>query len=175
MYVTGTSGAGKSSLLNANQPLATGGTRAAAISAHDEALDLLKKINDRVRFYYCSASDDEDQTTELAKVGRQPRRNPGSGGAELPGEPGSATFDDVALTLSIAGLPANADSIRAYRTVLGGEVELGGESETSLVSLTEFEPLIPDETYEFWLVGVNEAGEGPESTRVGYTATAPVA
>ena len=60
-------------VVNANQPLATGGTRQAAITARDEALVLLQKINDRVRFYYCSASDEEDQTAELASIGRQRR------------------------------------------------------------------------------------------------------
>ena len=43
-----------------------------------------------MRFYYCSASDEEDQTAELASIGRQPRRNPGqtgSGSGPLPGEP----------------------------------------------------------------------------------------
>jgi hypothetical protein len=31
-----------------------------------------------VRFYYCSASRDTDQTAELAKIGFQPRRAAGT-------------------------------------------------------------------------------------------------
>lgn len=64
--------------LNANQPLAQVGNRQMATAARDEALVLLRKINDRVRFFYCSASDDEDKTLELARIGRQPRRAPGT-------------------------------------------------------------------------------------------------
>jgi len=30
----------------------------------------------RVRFYYCCASRDADQTTELVRIGFQPRRDP---------------------------------------------------------------------------------------------------
>lgn len=66
--------------LNANQPIAQVGNRQVATAARDEALVLLRKINDRVRFFYCSASDDEDKTPELARIGRQPRRAPGSAG-----------------------------------------------------------------------------------------------
>lgn len=159
--------------VNANQPLATGGSRQAAYAARDEALHLLKKIVDRVRFFYCSASDDEDQTPELARIGRQPRRDPGqasSGGGTLPGEPGLVTFDATNLELSVDEVPEGADSIRAYRMAAGGEVELAGESETTTVSVVEFSPLTPEDSYEFWLVGVSDAGEGPESNHIQFTA-----
>jgi hypothetical protein len=49
----------------------------AASDARDEALDLLQTANDRVRVYYCDVSDDEDKTPELAKIGKQPRRDRG--------------------------------------------------------------------------------------------------
>ncbi len=68
--------------LNANQPLATTGDRQLAIANRDAAVDALRLINSRVRFFYCSASDLLDTTPELARIGRQPRRGPGeaSGG-----------------------------------------------------------------------------------------------
>ncbi len=61
--------------VNANQPIATGGGRQAAVAARNAALHLLETANNRVRHFYCSASDDEDQTPELANIGRQPRRD----------------------------------------------------------------------------------------------------
>lgn len=161
--------------VNANQPLATGGTRQAAVQARDAALELMEKANDRVRFFYCSASDDEDQTPELASIGRQPRRDPGDAqGQPLPEAPVGTSFDDVGLTLSLAEMPVHATSIRAYRQPTGGAVEVAGESETTMVSLEENGPLTPDVTYEFWLVGVNSTGEGPESERFTHLVTAPV-
>lgn len=73
--------------LNANQPLATTGSRQQAIDNRDAALESLRLINARVRFFYCSASDLVDTTPELARIGRQPRRGPGSAGEG--GESGS--------------------------------------------------------------------------------------
>ena len=63
----------------------------------------------------------KDQTPELAKIGKQPRRPPG--GAEpqpLPDAPGPATFDAATSTLSVPALPAHATSLRAFRKPLGG-------------------------------------------------------
>ena len=60
-------------IVNTNQPLATGGSAQGATDARDAALALLQLINARVRFFYCNASDDLDQTAELVKIGRQPR------------------------------------------------------------------------------------------------------
>lgn len=160
--------------LNANQPLATGGTRQAAIQARDEAVVLLEKINDRVRFLYCGASDDEDKTTELTRIGRQPRRDPGDAqGQPLPEVPISVSFDEVGLTLSVDELPAHATSIRAYRLAEGGVAEVAGESDSTMVSLEETGPLTPDVTYSFWLVGVNSSGEGPESVHFSHTVGTP--
>lgn len=166
--------------VNANQPLATGGDRQTAIAARDEALELLQTVNDRVRFYYCSASDDEDFTPELAKIGKQPRRKAGTvgGGDEsgeeepLPGVPGPVAFDETTLTLSVTEMPANATTIRAYRQAEGGQAELAGESATIDVSVVNTGALTPDVTYEFWLVGSNLAGDGPESERIQFTAPA---
>jgi len=49
-------------IVNANQPLATGGVSEAATTARDAALALLENIESRVRFFYCSASSVLDQT-----------------------------------------------------------------------------------------------------------------
>ena len=76
-------------LVNANQPTATGGTAETATNLRNIALELLRTANDRVRFFYCSASDDEDQTTELAKIGKQPRRDAGAASGPVPGAPGA--------------------------------------------------------------------------------------
>ena len=153
--------------MNANQPIATGGTAQAATAARDLALDDLETINDRVRFFYCSASDDEDQTPELAKIGKQPRRPPdGAQPQPLPDAPGPATFDAAALTLSVAAMPDHATTLRAFRQPAGGSAELAGTSTTTTVSVVAAGPLTPGVTYEFWIVGHNSQGDGPESNHV---------
>ncbi len=99
--------------LNANQPLATTGSRQQAIDNRDAALELLRLMNARVRFFYCSASDLVDTTPELARIGRQPRRAPGSaggGGTELATAPyntgvnGTNTEVWVAVQAELVGL-----------------------------------------------------------------------
>jgi hypothetical protein len=159
-------------IVNANQPLATGGTAQAATAARDEALVLLQTAVDRVRFFYCSASDDEDQTPELAKIGKQPRRDAGGAAPQpLPAAPGTATFDATALTLTVAALPDHATTLRAYRKPAGGTAQLAGTSTTNVVSVIAAGPLTPGVIYELWLVGHNSAGDGPESNHVTHVAT----
>ncbi len=75
-------------IVNANQPTATGGVAQIATVARNAALDLLSILNSRVRFFYCCASNDMDKTPELARIGRQPRRDPGDATpAPKPGPP----------------------------------------------------------------------------------------
>ena len=53
------------------------------------------------------------------------------------------------------------------RPPLGGDPEIAGVSNTTTVSVTQIAgPLTPGATYEFWLVGVNSQGEGPQSNHV---------
>jgi hypothetical protein len=56
---------------------ASGGDREKATKLRNAAMETAKKTLARVRFYYCSASRDVDQTPELAKLDFQPRRLPG--------------------------------------------------------------------------------------------------
>ena len=60
-------------IANAEGTVGVGG-RQLATKSRDEALKLLQKAVARVRFYYCSMSDDTDTTPELAKLSLQPRR-----------------------------------------------------------------------------------------------------
>ena len=154
-------------IVNANQPLATGGTAQAATEARDAALELLRQVNARVRFFYCSASDAIDQTVELAIIGRNPRGNGGS--QPLPDPVGPATFDAVALTLTIPALPDHATSLIAFRRPAGGTAVVAGDSLTNIVSVVGTGPLTPGVTYEFWLTGHNSRGNGPESPHVTHT------
>ncbi len=64
-------------IYSANRPLSETGNRETAVENRNDALDLVEKANSRVRYTYCSASDDLDKTPELAKIGFQPRREPG--------------------------------------------------------------------------------------------------
>jgi hypothetical protein len=57
---------------------ATGGDRQIATKLRNEALEAARETLAQVRFYYCSASRDTDRTPELATIGFQPRREPGS-------------------------------------------------------------------------------------------------
>jgi hypothetical protein len=159
-------------IVNTNQPIATGGSAQGATDARDAALVLLQLINARVRFFYCSASNDTDQSPELVKIGRQPRRDPGAAAAQpLPAAPGPATFNAAALSLSVSALPDHATTLRAFRRPAGGTAELAGTSATTTVSLTEIGPLTTGVTYEFWLVGHNSQGDGPQSNHVSHVAT----
>ncbi len=158
-------------ILNDNQTGATGGTAQTATGARDTAKDLLQTANDRARFFYCSASDDEDQTPELAKIGKQPRRDKGEAEPEpYPDAPGTATLDAMALTLSIPALPDHATSIRAFRKPAGGTAVLAGTSSDTTVSVVAMGPLTPGVVYELWVVGHNFRGDGPESNHVTHTA-----
>jgi len=62
---------------DANTVTAKGGVRSAATLARDNALTAAETTTAQVRFFYCSASRDIDQTPELAKIGFQPRRDAG--------------------------------------------------------------------------------------------------
>ena len=158
-------------IVNANQPTATGGTGETATNLRNTALELLRTANDRVRFFYCSASDDEDQTTELAKIGKQPRCDAGAAESQpFPDAPGTATFDAVAKTLAIPAMPAHGTTIRAFRKPAGGVAELAGTSGTTTVSVVALGPFTPGVTYELWVTGHNFRGGGPESNHVSHTA-----
>jgi hypothetical protein len=50
------------------------GGRQQATRSRNDALKRLQKIIARIRFYYCSMSDDTDTTAELGKLSLQPRR-----------------------------------------------------------------------------------------------------
>ena len=159
-------------ILNANQPVATGGLSQVATAARDEALRLMEAVTSRVRFYYCCASDDRESTPELARIGFQPKRGPNEAETQpLPDAPGPVTYDATARRLSVDAPITHASTYQAFRQPAGGQPELAGESDTTTVSVIQFSPLIPGVTYEFWLVGVNSRGEGPESNHVTHVAT----
>jgi hypothetical protein len=64
-------------IFDAHAEAATGGDREIATRVRNGALDAARTTLARVRFYYCCASRDTDQTPELAKINFQPRRDPG--------------------------------------------------------------------------------------------------
>ena len=140
-------------IVNAIQPLATA---QAVTAARDLALGKLETMNDcvectphmspkrergtssnfpRSRFGLVWASDDEDQTPELAQTAEQPRRDRGEAEPEpFPDPAGTATFNAATSTLSVPALPAHATSLRAFRKPLRGTAELAGTSTTTSVS-----------------------------------------
>ncbi len=64
-------------MVKAEQATASTGARQDATSKRNTATTLLDKALRRVRYHYCSVSDDCDETSELAKVGFQPTRRSG--------------------------------------------------------------------------------------------------
>ena len=91
----------------------------------------------------------------------------------MPDEAVLQQINAATSTLSVPALPAHATSLRAFRKPLGGTAELAGTSTTTTVSVLAAGPLTPGVTYEFWLVGHNFRGDGPESNHV--THAVPVA
>ena len=65
-------------IFDANTGAATGGGRQGATKTRNTVLDDAGTSLAQVRFYYCSASRDTDQTPELAAIGFQPRRDVGA-------------------------------------------------------------------------------------------------
>jgi len=153
-------------IVNTNQTLAAGGTQAAT-EDRDAKLLLLEAINERVRHHFCAASDLRTKNPELAKIGFQVQREAGE--AEPPPDseqPADPVFDPATNSLTVPAKPAHSAFLRAYRQPLGGAAEAAGVSNTTTVSVVQFSPLTPGVTYEFWLVGVNSQGEGPQSNHV---------
>lgn len=57
--------------------LAHGGDRKKMTDARQTAFDIFENSLARARYYYCSASDDTDQSPELSRIGFQARRDRG--------------------------------------------------------------------------------------------------
>jgi hypothetical protein len=158
-------------VLESNRVIADGGPRQAVLAARDAVREALRKSNSRVRFFYCHASDDLDQTPELARIGLQPRRDRGDAQPQpLPEAPGAAAWNLATRELSVPALPAHATSLRAWRQALGDDAELAGVSTDTTVSVVGFAPLTPGATYDAWVTGRNSRGDGPASNKTRFTA-----
>lgn len=158
-------------IYDASSLLATGGDRQTLIQQRNEARDQLEDFNSRVRLFYCSASDDGERTTELAKINMQPKRLPGDAQPQpLPDAPGAATFNAATRELTIPAMPAHTSFLRAKRQPAGGTVTDAGVSTDTTVSVVGIAPLTPGVSYQVWLVGVNSRGEGPESNKITFVA-----
>jgi len=158
-------------IFDAASLLATGGSRQALIQARDDSRDKLEDANSRVRLFYCSASDDGEQTLELAKINMQPKRAPGDAQPQpLPDAPGAASFNAATRELTIPAMPDHGSFIRSKRQPAGGPVTDAGVSSTTTVSVVGIAPLTPGVSYTVWVVGVNSRGEGPESNKITFTA-----
>lgn len=73
-------------IYDANVAVAGGGSRQTILKARDTAGGALAKANSRVRHYYCSLSDEVDQTLLLKQIGMQPRRDKGAAKPDPPGD-----------------------------------------------------------------------------------------
>ena len=60
---------------------------------------------------------------------------------------------------------------KAFHQPASGTAELAGTLATTTVSVVELGPLTTGVTSEFWLVGRNSQGEGPQSNHVTHVAT----
>ena len=158
-------------ILLANKSIAGGGTVSDVVDEKNAARDALLAGIGRVRFFYSSASDERDQTAELAKIGLQPRRDSGQAQPQpLPDAPGTATFNAATRELTIPDLPAHATSIKGWRQSAGGAAEVAGVSVGVTVSIGDFSPPVPGVTYQVWVTGHNSRGDGPAGNKVTFTA-----
>ena len=158
-------------ILRANKSIAGGGTVSDVINDKDAAREALVAGISRVRFFYSSASDERDQTPELAKIGLQPRRDPGQAQPQpLPEAPGTAVFNAPTRELTIPDLPAHATSIKGWRQPAGGAAEVAGVSVGVTVSIGDFSPPVPGVTYQVWVTGHNSRGDGPAGNKITFTA-----
>lgn len=158
-------------IVQANTMIAAGGSIENLTAAKDAAREALLAAIGRVRFFYCSASDERDQTPELAKIGLQPRRDPGDAQPQpLPDAPEPATFNAATRELTIPDLPAHATSIQGWRQPAGGPAEVAGVSVGTTVSIGDFSPPVPGVTYQVWVTGHNSRGDGPAGNKITFTA-----
>ena len=81
------------------------------------------------------------------------------------------SVDDARAATDSFKLIAATRTLRAYRRPAGGTAELAGTSATATVSVVQLGTLTSGVTYEFWLVGKNSQGEGPESNHITHVAT----
>ena len=146
--------------------LATGGTFQANIDARDLAADKFHILLMQVRFHYCANTSMLDQTPELARIGFQPRRDPGAAApAPLPAQPPMPTWTGAARTLGIPALPEHTTSLSAFMEIPGGTPILILEGEDGETTLTiPATVTIPTGT-ALRLAGVNSRGIGPASPR----------
>lgn len=158
-------------VMDANKLLAGGGVLQTIIEDKNEKRDLLLKTISRVRHHYCAASDDGEKTPELARIGMQPKRDPGDAQPQpLPDAPGTATFQPSSRQLTLLAMPDHATFLVAWRKPAGGDAEQAGVSTEPAVGVSDFSPLATGVTYELWVVGRNSRGDGPESNRLTFTA-----
>ena len=158
-------------VLDANKLIAGGGLLQTIIDDKDEKRDGLLKAISRVRYHYCAASDDGEKTVELARIGMQPKRDPGEAQPQpLPGALGTATFQASTRQLTVPAMPDHATFLVAWRKPAGGEAEQAGVSTEPVVGVSDFSPLQAGVTYELWVMGRNSRGSGPESNHVTFTA-----
>lgn len=158
-------------VLDANKLIAGGDLLQTIIDDKDEKRDGLLKAISRVRYHYCAASDDGEKTVELARIGMQPKRDPGEAQPQpLPGALGTATFQASTRQLTVPAMPDHATFLVAWRKPAGGEAEQAGVSTEPVVGVSDFSPLQAGVTYELWVMGRNSRGSGPESNHVTFTA-----
>lgn len=72
-------------IFDSEAPAATGAERMKATKARDEALEAMRNVISRVRYYYCCASVNLDGTPELAHIDLSPRTR--GGGSAQPEQP----------------------------------------------------------------------------------------
>ncbi len=158
-------------MYNGNKIIANGGVLQTIIDDKDAKRDLLARALSRVRYHYCAGGDEGEYTVELARIGFQPKRQPGDAQpAPLPEAPGVATFNAATRELTVPALPAHTTSLVAFRKPLGGDAEQAGVSTTNVVGVSDFSPLIVGVAYELWVSPRNSRGFGPESNHILFTA-----
>ena len=162
-------------IVDATEAQASGGDAQSATLARDSALDLAATTLLRVRFFYCSATRDADQTPELVKIGYQPRRDPGTVGGNTPPSPAPAlpgAPQNAVLTTGIAGSgEAGIQSDGASGIVDGYLLFNNGAQVATSPTLPVLATFTPGEALSLTLRAFNTTGTGDPSDTI--TGDAP--
>lgn len=165
-------------IVDAMTAQASGADAQTATLARDAARKLAATTLLRVRFFYCCATRDADQTPDLVAIGYQPRREPGEGGGggnggggggpTVPAQAQITSVDgDGTATVTLHFSAAGATSYDVY-------IKEPATSDFTLVAagIAETEYTITPVAGAPWfakVVGKNAEGDGPESAEVNFS------
>ncbi len=160
-------------IVDATTAQASGADSQTATLTRNTARNLAATTLLRVRFFYCCATRDADQTPDLVAIGYQPRRDPGEGpggggGGTLPAPEGFALLQENPgdAVQATANPDSEVENRKVYERVVGdtGEWTLVAQAATMPIVFTH----APGEM-EFAMSAVIEGVESAKTAPVVFT------